>query len=345
MAEMTVRQLLNNDVDHETMESATTTRLVFFSTDDEYAVPTYIAAYSMLHNLRCDAKVLMCIMVPEDFSDEAARLLRSLTDSFEAVDLRIIDMGNEYDSAPLSNPRITVPTLYRLSIPRVAAKLAPWAERCVYLDSDLVVEGDICELFEEEVDGFCAGGVRDRLLSGNGAADIAEALGVPTARDYVNAGVLLFNLVEIERLGLAPDLEMAGWRDNLPYNDQDAVNYVFYGRIRLLPLRFNVNTACLGHSRRMLREQYGAVAVQEARWNPLIVHFNTWIKPWMFRHMPLGNRWWRYVSMQNERILREYVHPFLSAHRLPPHVEMLETAKSISKYFDMRGRLTGRSRL
>ena len=57
-------------------------------------------------------------------------------------------------------------------------------DTCIYLDSDLVVEGDLSELFQIDIDGYFIGGVIDKIFVSQG--------------QQVEAGELIARLKEAE---------------------------------------------------------------------------------------------------------------------------------------------------
>ena len=80
--------------------------------------------------------------------------------------------------------------MYRLSIPKILQDI----DKCIYLDSDIVVEGDIAELDGISVEGVCIAGVEDGAPFGEYAERLREILDGPDLDQYINSGVLIMNL-------------------------------------------------------------------------------------------------------------------------------------------------------
>ena len=300
---------------------------VFLSTDNNYAAAAYIALYSLLCNYGGGEGIRVYVLTPDDFAAENQSMLRSLSGSFPFADVRIIPMGSSYASVKINTAYISTATMYRLLIPRLVKELGDAdIEKCIYLDSDLVVEEDISELFHIDMEDCCIAGVRERAISDKKM----EELQIPSLDQYVNAGVLLMNLKEIEHCGLAKSLEDAGYRDDFRHNDQDAVNRVFYGKTKLLPLRFNAINQYLNDEAENV-QAYGSAAIQEAKENPLIIHYLLKRKPWSYKRVPMEDAWWKYVKMQDRDTLRLYIRPFLKDHRLPLPIRVKETVLNASK--------------
>ena len=133
-------------------------------------------------------------------------------------------------------------TLYRLFAPQALTM-----EKVLYLDSDIVVNLDIKDLWEIPLEGCCLMGVPDdrfseaaqKRLSLNG---IRCRLNGCDPLSYINAGVLVMDL---DRIRKAHDLlkECGHWftrhRHTAYLNDQDFLNAFFRGRIKLANARFN----------------------------------------------------------------------------------------------------------
>ena len=311
---------------------------VFFCTDNEYAVPTYIAVYSLLKNRREDYSLEIFIMTGGDFSKSNTRLLKSLENKFASVNIHFINMAKSYESVTINNSRISRATLYRLMIPRIAKQYTEInMDKCIYLDSDLVVDGDIIDLYRIDAGDCYACGVRDRGVASmrfcdpSGMVEHCRMLGIPTLNDYINAGVLVLNLKAISLHGKDKELEECGYRNDFRFNDQDAINKVFFGGIKFLPPRYNLMTFQQYPEGQDLIDLYGSQSIKEARKKPLVVHFIAREKPWALTTMYMGDKWWKYVRMQDKEIKKEYILPFVKKHKLPVKTRLCEKVRTITK--------------
>lgn len=102
--------------------------------------------------------------MPKDFFEKKTRLLKSFSGNCCCVD--VIRMSDAYNSVAINNSHISTATLYRLMIPSIAKHyLGNAIDSCIYLDSDAIVEGDITELFNVNVEGFCIARVWDPSIA------------------------------------------------------------------------------------------------------------------------------------------------------------------------------------
>ena len=143
----------------------------------------------------------------------------------------------------LQYTQYSVGAMYRLFVSHI---LPREVEKIIYLDSDIVVNLDIVELWRIELGDKIFGAVT-AFLNKSG---IQEALeypplcqnGVVKHEDYFNSGVLIMNLTLLRNeKKLLPN-----WLKVLEKNpqygklaDQDTLNYYFSTRILKLPLKFN----------------------------------------------------------------------------------------------------------
>ena len=286
---------------------------VFFNADDNYAVPTYIAIFSMMHNYRGKADVYAFILASDDFSERSAALLNSLCEKFDKLKIRIIRSDSDYDEVNIEQEWISSASMYRLKIPRIAESIKDiQIDKCIYLDSDLIVEGDISKLFKIDISSYYIAGVADRLQIIKRYKKHRKKLGLPSIKKYINSGVLLMNIREINNSGdIREKLENAGFNDNYRFKDQDALNVVLYDRIKLLNIKYNASPLVVSRCDEPTYKLYGKKKLENAKNNPVIVHYITMLKPWKYRTEYMAKRWWKYVKMQDKTVKREYIKPFL----------------------------------
>ena len=287
----------------------------------------------MLINCQEESHIKMYVLTTEDFSDRNIKLLESLKKRFPSLELKIIRMMKCFRGFRTNNERISVATMYRLLIPRVISQIRDENfQKCIYLDSDVIVEGDITELFQTDINGYYVGGVRDRYYADESQINIKKKVQLLSLKNYINAGVLLLDVSEIHKDGMSQKLEIEGRCSDYPLNDQDVINSVFYEKIKILPLKFNINSSCLYQRSFEFYEKYGRQEIYEARRKPVIIHFNTWKKPWVNSGVLLASKWYKYIRMQDEDIMRQYIRPFLRVNRASTQERIVETGRTMLMY-------------
>ena len=137
----------------------------------------------------------------------------------------------------------TVATMYRLLIPQI---LPPKIEKVIYLDSDIVVNLNIAELWRIELDDkplAAADEVRADFFEHktNAAFNYLVKIGSVDYNDYFNAGVLLMNLdaLRTDEDRIMSGVKFYGEHPQLNYFDQDVLNYLYSKSYLKLPEKFN----------------------------------------------------------------------------------------------------------
>lgn len=318
---------------------------IFLSTDNNYSVPAYITLYSLMHNYRGKRRVNVHILTSGDLSTENRRLLDMLSEKRPLFEISVIDMQDAYHDVNFNIDHISHAAMYRLMIPRIAEQLHLDADTCIYIDTDIVVEGDISELYDLDPgrEDWYFAGVPDPCQIYEPHEVHTCRLGIPAMDQYINSGVLLINLKQIRQDGLCERLEEAGYSEGFLYKDQDAINSVCYGRILLIPLKFNMMRQFFYHNDRYFSEVYDPLYgrdAAEAKRDPVIIHFIDRQKPWSHKNILMAEKWWKYVNMQSERTIREYIAPFAASHRAPLSGRILEagrTALARMNLYDLAG--------
>ncbi|GAM96384.1 glycosyl transferase [alpha proteobacterium U9-1i] len=143
--------------------------------------------------------------------------------------------------------------------------------RLIYIDSDMVVLGDIRDFWNADLRGAPLGAVLDAYID---AAEFAQRWELPYNGElYFNAGLQLIDLAKVREQKLfSRALEFVVRNDEkLLLGDQDALNYVFWGRwIKLDPV---------WNAQKFLDRD--GVARELSGKAPALVHFIGTEKPWM----------------------------------------------------------------
>lgn len=299
---------------------------VIMCSDENYIIPTYIALFSLLKNYSGANELEVYILTRnnEVFNDYK-NLYQKLEKNFSYLRLHILPVGSCFDSVEVHSSYISNATMYRLLIPKLID-----AEKCVYLDSDLIVEEDISCLFGIDISNYCIAGVKDLAIAKRIQTRHSRFLGIPTT-DYIQAGVLLMNLNEIRKLELDQELMFRGLHEQYPYNDQDILNLVLYGKIKTIDLRFNVVTVNINRNDYDIVDLYGKEKIKKAKEKPVVIHYAGYRKPWVYKHMYCAKKWWKYIKMQNKQIAEEYIWPFLDKQSAPLSDQLKEKVESAVK--------------
>lgn len=256
------------------------------SSDENYAAPLAVMFVSLLTNCTAPQRVrLFCIDGGIAEATKAAMQQEVQRAGGEPIDFMQLD-ASRYAELPTVK-HVTASAYYRISIPEL---FDDSVSRVLYLDCDMIVKGDVAELWNMDIAGCHLGAVEN--LSGH----THRKLGIPK-EEYFNSGMLLINL-DLWRRDRIPD---AVFRfkvenpDRMALNDQCALNGVLHRKWKRLPLRWNHQKG-LYHGQKKLRG-YDPSEIREALLNPGIIHYVTDDKPWnRLRFHPLAGEYDRYAD-------------------------------------------------
>jgi lipopolysaccharide biosynthesis glycosyltransferase len=165
--------------------------------------------------------------------------------------------------------RLLIPDIVPLSVQKV-----------LYLDCDLVVRGDVAELWDTDLGDKSIFAVRDRIgfvSSSSGLVNYRE-LGIPADAKYFNSGVLLINLNKWreKQTGMRVFEYVRTHRDIIQMEDQEGLNALLFADWGELDFRWNWQIPWRNY--RLGRATVPWVPQTDVK---SIVHFATSEKPWL----------------------------------------------------------------
>lgn len=265
---------------------------IVLSADDSYVPMLGTAIYSVIFNASRDFAYKIYILYTDISEANRSRLKTLETDYAEIIPL---DISSLMDGIPRETSRhLSIETIYRLFIPELLQQY----RKVLYLDSDLVVTGDISKLYQYDIGEYLLGVVRD-ISNRVTARHNEEDLGL-SAWETFNAGVLLINteyfqVEKIKEKCLA--LLQEDWKREKKkyiYMDQDVLNIVCHQKVCFLPMQWNLMWMYeTGHCIPMddvCREEY-----QRAKDDVKIWHFAGGLKPWNYPEYRNAEQFWRYA--------------------------------------------------
>lgn len=275
---------------------------VVFASDNNYVPMVTTTIYSMLRNAS-DAYRYDIVVLHEGIEWENQERMKAFFGQFENAGLQFCDVSRFVDQYELTtnNPHISNETYYRFLI----QELLPYYSKVLYLDSDLIVKGDVAELFSVDLGDNLLAAVRDVDYCGNlNMKDgirmryTKEVLGMRQPYDYFQAGVLVLNTKAMRKLHpMEKWLEFAS-DDRYIYNDQDILNAHCQGRVKYLDYDWNVMTDCFGRIGNVFSFAPCAIfdAFNDSRNHEKIVHYAGAQKPWKMMGCDRFDLYWEYAK-------------------------------------------------
>ena len=251
---------------------------IFFSTDDNYIPYLDVAVSSLIANASQEYEYRIIILNTGLSEDNVRKVKKKEKLGFK---IDFIDISEEVENIKSRFKNVyhfSVVTYYRLFI----ASLFPQYDKVIYLDCDLVVLGDVSELYNVELGENILGAAPEAFV--RNTPEFRRYAEVTLGVDpdgYVNAGVLLMNLREFRKNQIEEKFVklITEYDFDLLDPDQAYLNYICLGKIHVLPNGWNkepMPLSCDGKKN--------------------IVHYALYKKPWQYDDVMDGEYFWQYAE-------------------------------------------------
>ena len=241
-----------------------------------------VAIKSMIQNASKEYNYRIIVLYKELNEENRAKIAKLKEENFK---IDFIYMKDELKAITdreenrLRCDYFTLTIYFRLFIP----EMFPEYDKGIYIDSDVVVPGDISKMYNIDLGDNIVGACQDKSV-----VDVPElanymeqAVGVDKYQ-YVNSGVLLMNLSKMREKQFSKrflDLLNKYHFDSVA-PDQDYLNAICNGKILYLDSSWDA----------MPTE--GSKEIE----NPNIIHYNLFQKPWCYDNIQYADCFWNYAK-------------------------------------------------
>ncbi len=261
---------------------------LFFACDERY-LPLFGVALSSLKAHRDKGRSYAAYVLHTDVSEEKAKEMqaRFAEEGFSLAFRNVSREISHFVHRLHTRDYYSHATYYRLLIP----ELYPKMKKALYLDSDILLRGDVGRLFDTRLGENLAGAIPDGFVNHVPVLRryVENRVGVPAGVPYFNAGVLLMNLVEMRKIGFGDlFIKLLSAVTFRVAQDQDYLNVICRGRVKFLP------------------ECWNFMPFRPVKREPMLVHFNLDCKPWQKDGILYGEEFWACADALPEgAVLRE----------------------------------------
>ena len=255
---------------------------IFYAIDDGYSKFVAVSIKSLIMNANNNYNYDINVIY-ENLSEENAKKLKSLeTDNVKIILTEMnqnLSMITDKLGNRLREYTFTLTIFFRLFIP----VMFPKYHKCIYIDADTVIPGDISRLYNEDLEDNYLGCIVDKSTIDNEilASYFEEVVGIPRDK-YINSGVLLMNSKKLRELKI----------------DEKFLDlYIKYGFDVIAPDQDYINSMCYGHIK-YLSDIYDAMPNPNNKEveNPVIIHYNLFLKPWQYENVQYYDYFWKYAK-------------------------------------------------
>ena len=221
-----------------------------------------------------------------DLKEESQILLEGMT--ADHVRVSCIDVSEKIKGIPFyDKDHYSLAMWYRLFIP----DLFYGYDKVLYLDTDIVAESDVAELFDTDLKECWLGACRSWTTE---LYEYAENTLNLVGETYFNSGVLLLNIPKLRENDLtAKCLKLVNPDKKYMYPDQDILNIVCQNQVHFLPGFYNCGWYHLNRETAPWYDKWYTQVYKKAK----ILHYSSDKKPWNNPKKRLADRWWMYARL------------------------------------------------
>ena len=274
---------------------------VVFAADNNYVPQLTTTIYSAMKNASPDRYYDVTVL-QRDIDWHNQQRMRDFFSQFTNMNLRFANVERLMSGYELStnNEHISVETYYRFLIQQAL----PFYNKVLYLDSDIIIPGDIAKLYDTELGDTLLAAIHDIDFLGNlnvkHGKRMEYAKGILKMKnpyDYFQAGVLVLNTKAMrEQYTIKQWLTYASNTAYI-YNDQDVLNICCEGKVTYLPWEWNVVHDCGGRVGNLFVQAPNDMydTYMQSRSNPQIIHYAGYQKPWVDPDCDYAPVYWDYA--------------------------------------------------
>lgn len=254
---------------------------IFFSIDDNYAPFLKIALNSIVEHSSKENTYRIYVLYSKLNKSNKKDIDLVIKDhsNFETYYIDMTEHITEISNALFTRDYYSKTTYYRLFIPR----LFPEYNKALYIDSDLVVLGDIADLYNHDLGTNLIGATPDESVQiiPEFIAYVEKYLGIKHEH-YFNAGVIIMNLDELRKFDF--ENKFISLLSQIKFSvaqDQDYLNALCKDRVTYVSSVWD-----------KMPFENPNIKTEDIK----LIHYNLTLKPWHYDRILYENIFWSYAD-------------------------------------------------
>ncbi|MBJ7540057.1 glycosyltransferase family 8 protein [Marinomonas transparens] len=243
---------------------------IVLCSDENYAPYSATVMVSSLVNTAAPEDFIFYLLTP-GLTDGSKDKLQTAVESYGAqLEIISIEVSN-FISLNIDLGRFGIGALLRLYMHRYLPEIT---KKVIYLDCDLLVLGDLAELWGKNLNGLTLGAITDLC---------SPSVFKGRQKNYFNSGVLLIDLIKWknDEIGEKALTYLDKNLEKSKYPDQDALNSVLKGECLPIDLSWNFQpTSYAAYEKNYDYLENRRYELYTSIQKPNIVHFIGSVKPW-----------------------------------------------------------------
>ena len=269
---------------------------VALSIDAKYLYPCLVFLTSLLENRKSTTKYIIIILTSKSIDSTSKSKFNSIIEKYgkDIVDIKFFDMKDDFKGA-ITGSHISLAAYYRIALP----SLLPNVDKIIYTDSDVINFVDLTEMYYLEFkEKMYFMGMLDNI----GLLNELKSLGIYVPK-YMNDGIMLMNLKAIREDGIEQKIRDFIKTHYLDHHDQTAINGVCHNNWQILSVKYacfnfgNYESIVNFNNKQDKRFRYSDTELMQAIYEPTLLHFVGWTKPWEHGYTKTkAEYWWHYAK-------------------------------------------------
>lgn len=271
---------------------------IVLAANQNYVPILYTCAQSIVDHTSDDNNYEIYIFHTDITAESQHTLQKNLTRS--NVHITFVNVSKNVAGYVLqAKAYITTETYYRFLI----LDILNGYSKVIYLDCDMIIRRDVAELYHIDIGTNLIAAALDAENAGECSianSDLKEyfqeTLALQDAYTYFQAGVLIFNVTEMNKVTSVEKLLEMSDTGSYRFSDQDILNIICKGRVAYLDMAWNLLFDCKHfrwHNVISYAPSYIQNAYEEARKDPYIIHYAGSEKPWLYPEADLASEFWK----------------------------------------------------
>jgi len=260
---------------------------VAFICDSHYVIPTAVAITSLICNKNPDTYYDIYVIAVALSEAETEKFYEFIGNS---ADIHIIKATLEKFKGIYKSGYITPAVYLKFDLPELITD----QDKVLYLDSDVIIQKDLADLFEINIEGYYAGVVKDIGLIDNNL----------NIKNYFNSGVMLLNLKMMRESNTSMALlNIRKSPNKFTFMDQDCFNIIFDNKVKLLPVIYNCFYNFILQNKEKYTLEYinncfGTYysSLDNVKKDSCIIHLVSNDKPWLYFDAVMAREWDEYFK-------------------------------------------------
>jgi lipopolysaccharide biosynthesis glycosyltransferase len=276
---------------------------IAFSSDDAYLPHAAAMVASVLQHGN-PARTYNFFYLYSEVTPQRLEVFASIFRPYRNAALHAINVGDPFKDSYRSPSRAPSNATYNRFL---LFELLPTLNRLLYIDSDMIVTGDVAEIFDVDMGDRKIAAVPDYIMTRTLTGPVTtidpavpdlyryhrDVLGLSDEQihGYFNAGLLVFNFSAMDVVPTGHDLLERVQASQFLFRDQDLLNSYFKDSYLRLPAKYNVfNSRASAYTNVPADNHAEAMAAKRA---PFVVHYAAKsYKPWDCVEVEFAHLYW-----------------------------------------------------